>query len=130
LRSELSQLDGRVTQVDGRVTQVAAQTTDARKVADDGVRRSTAVNTRVSQAIADRNKREQVDVSSVQFGSGKYALLPEHKEALDKVYDLLAKNPTYTADVVGQADQQGGKKDNYMLSWRRTEHVRRYLAEK
>ena len=130
IQAQLRQVDGRVTQVDARVTQVAQQASDARKVADDGVRRSEAVNARVTKTIAGRYKRDLVESKAMQFASGRFMLEPEHKQILDGVYDMLVKNPTYTADIVGQADAPGAKKDNSLLSWRRTEHVRRYLVEK
>jgi outer membrane protein OmpA-like peptidoglycan-associated protein len=128
--SRVTKVDTRITQVDARVTQADAQTKDARQVADEAVRKADAVNSRVTQALADRQKRTLVESASLQFASGRFALEPDHKKVLDGVSEKLTTNPTYTVDVVGQADAQGTKQDNGLLSWRRTEHVRRYLAEK
>ena len=129
IESSVAQLDARVTQVDARVTQVAGQTSEARKVADDGVRKADGVNGRVTQALANRYKRAELETVPMRFGTGKVALTAEHKAALDALLKKLEENPTYTADVVGHTDAEGAKKKNYMLSWRRTEHVRRYLAQ-
>jgi len=128
--AKIAQVDSRVTQVDGRVTKVAAQTTDARKVADDGVKSAAAANARITQALADRYKRTQVETVSLRFASGKFAIEPAHKESLDRVLKMLADNPTYSLDIIGFADSVGGKTDNMLLSWRREEHVRRYLVER
>jgi outer membrane protein OmpA-like peptidoglycan-associated protein len=134
IHTRLAQLeertDQRFAQVDGRVSQVASQTTEARRVADQGVSKANAVDGRVTKAIAERNNREAVGSTSLRFASGQFALQAGHKEALDQVYALLVKNPTFTADIIAQADRQGAKRDNVLLSWRRQEHVRRYLAEK
>ena len=130
IKAEIARVDGRVTQTDGRVAQVAQQTAEARRVADQGVQKADGVNSRVSKALTERHQRTMVESASLRYGSGKYALTPEQKQVLDGVYEKLAKNPTYTADIVGQADREGARKDNYLLSLRRTEHVRRYLAEK
>jgi outer membrane protein OmpA-like peptidoglycan-associated protein len=130
IQSKLAQVDERVTKVDARVTQVATQTAEARQVADDGVRKADGVNGRLTQALADREKRTQVESTALPFATGKYTLQPEHRKLLDYVHEKLKNNPTYTADIVGEADGQGAKQDNSMLSWRRTEHVRRYLTDK
>src|SRR3954469_8636072 len=130
LLARIKEVDSRVTQVDARVTQVAAQTAEARKIATDGVSKATAVDTRLSRTMADLQKRTLVEAKTLQFGTGKFALEGEQMKTLDEVSNMLAKNPTYTAYIVGQADARGARGDNSLLSWRRTEHVRRYLSEK
>jgi outer membrane protein OmpA-like peptidoglycan-associated protein len=130
LQAALAKIDSRLAQHDTRLTQVTAQTGEARKVADEGIRKADAVNGRLSQSLADQQKRVLVESTSLQFATGKFGLQPDHVKSLDEVYEKLTQNPTYTADIVGQADARGAKQDNSLLSWRRTEHVRRYLAEK
>ena len=130
LMARIKEVDSRVTQVDARVTQVAAQTAEARKIATDGVSKANAVDTRLTRTMADLQKRTLVETKTLQFGSGKFALDADQMKTLDGVHEMLVKNPTYTADIVGQADPRGARGDNSLLSWRRTEHVRRYLAEK
>jgi outer membrane protein OmpA-like peptidoglycan-associated protein len=130
IQGRVAQLETRVTQVDGRVTQVAGQTAEARKIADDGVSRATAVDARLTQALAKRFDRALVESFSLQYASGQFALMPTHREILDRVRKMLAENPTYTVDIVGFTDSVGGSRDNVLLSWRREEHVRRYLVER
>ena len=129
VREQNRPIEERVAQVDARVTQVGQQTAEARKVADSGVNKASAVDGRVSQALANRYKRTELESVPVRFGTGKFTLSSEQKASLDNVLKALEENPTYTADVVGHTDAVGAKKDNSLLSWRRTEHVRRYLAQ-
>jgi outer membrane protein OmpA-like peptidoglycan-associated protein len=130
IQAKVAQVDGRVTQVDGRVTQVAGQTAEARKVADDGVRRATAADTRLTQALADRYKRTLVEALSLRYASNQFMLTSEHTTILTHVLKVLEENPTYTADIVGYTDASGSKTANNQLSWRREEVVRRHLTEK
>lgn len=129
IEAGVAKADARVTQVDTRVTQVSAQTAEARKVADDGVRKADAVNSRVTQALANRYKRTLVETVPLRYAPGKFTLLADHKTALAGVLKKLADNPTFTADIVGYTDATGSEKQNYELSWRREERVRRYLSE-
>jgi outer membrane protein OmpA-like peptidoglycan-associated protein len=130
LDGRVGQVDGRVTQVEGRVGQVAAQVTEARRVADEGVQKAGAVDARLTQALANRYKRELVSTVSMFFAPGKSQLLPLHRDALNGVLKVLADNPTYTADVVGYTDGEGPRGYNLTLSWLREEAARRYLAER
>ena len=126
----LTQIDGRVTQVDGHVSQVATQVTQARAVADGAVQKAGAVDDRLTQALANRYKRELVSTVSLLFDPGKSALLPLHEAALLGVLKALADNPTYTADIVGFTDPVGSARYNLTLSWLREEAVRRFLGER
>jgi outer membrane protein OmpA-like peptidoglycan-associated protein len=129
IQAKVAQVDARVTQVDGRVTQVAGQTTEARKVADDGVRRATAADTRLTQALANRYKRTLVEAVSLRYAPNQFLLTSEHTTILTRVLKVLADNPTYTIDIVGYTDASGSKTANNQLSWRREEVVRRHLTE-
>jgi outer membrane protein OmpA-like peptidoglycan-associated protein len=130
IEAKLAQLDARATQTDGRVTQVAAQTAEARKVADDGVRRGSATDARLTQALANRYKRTPVETIQLSYATAQYHLTPDQQGTLDRVLKSLADNPTYTLDIVGYTDAQGTRTNNEQLSWRREEVVRRYLVDK
>ena len=130
VREQNAPMQARVAQVDGRVAQVAGQTTEARKVADDGVRRATAADTRLTQALANRYQRTLVETVSLRYETNQYLLTSDHTTILARVLKVLVDNPTYTADIVGYTDAAGSKKANDQLSWRREEVVRRYLTEK
>ena len=130
VREQNAPIQSRVTQVDGRVTQVAGQTAEARKVADDGVRRATAADVRLTQALANRYKRTLVETVSLRYATNKFTLTSDHTATLTRVLKLLQDNPTYSLDLVGYTDASGSKVANNQLSWRREEVVRRYLIEK
>ena len=92
--AKLAQVDARVAQVDGRVNQVAAQAADARKVADEGMRRTAAVDARLTQALANRYKRTLIDTVQLRYAPNQFLLTPEHRKTLDGLLKVLADNPT------------------------------------
>ena len=130
IQAKVAQVDDRVTRVDGRVTQVAGQTAEARKVADDGVRRATEADTRLTQALANRYKRTLVETVSLRYAPSQFMLTSDHTAILARVLKVLEDNPTYTVDIVGYTDASGSKTANNQLSWRREEIVRRQLTDK
>jgi outer membrane protein OmpA-like peptidoglycan-associated protein len=130
IQAKVAQVDSRVTQVDGRVTQVAGQTAEARKVADDGVHRATAADTRLTQVLANRYKRTLVETVSLRYAPNQFLLTSDHTTVLARVLKVLEDNPTYTIDIVGYTDASGSKTANNQLSWRREEVVRRHLTDK
>ncbi|MGZ7080223.1 MAG: hypothetical protein ACXVJT_12475, partial [Thermoanaerobaculia bacterium] len=85
LREQNARIEARFGKLDERLSQVAAQTAEARKVADEGVRKASAVDTRLTQDEANRYTRTMVDSKSLQFATGKFNLQPDHKQALDAV---------------------------------------------
>jgi len=130
LEAKLGQVEARVTQVDGRVNQVAAHSVETRKVADDGVRRATTVDARLTQALANRYKRTLIDTVQLRYATNQYLLTPEHGKTLDGLLKVLTDNPTVTLDIIGYTDASGSSMANNQLSWRREEVVRRYLTDK
>jgi outer membrane protein OmpA-like peptidoglycan-associated protein len=127
--AKLAQAEARAAQVDGRVTQLAAQTAEARKVADDGVRRAATADARLTQALANRYKRTLIDTVQLRYAPNQFLLTPEHRKTLDGLLKMLGDNPTVTLDIVGYTDAAGSKMANNQLSWRREEVVRRYLTD-
>jgi len=127
--AKLAQTDARVAQVDGRVNQVAAHSVETRKVADDGVRRATAADARLTQALANRYKRALIDTVQLRYAPNQFQLTPEHRKTLDGLLKVLADNPTVTLDIIGYTDATGSSMANNQLSWRREEVVRRYLVD-
>lgn len=90
--------------VDSRVTQVAAQTSEARRVADDGVRKADTANARVSKVIANRGKRALVETVALQFAPGKFVLQPDHRKVLDDVQRKLVSKHRSAALPEAAAD--------------------------
>ena len=130
VRAQNAPIQDRLGQLDGRVTQVSGQTAEARKVADDGVRRATTTDQRLTQALANRYKRNLVETVSLKYAPNQFMLTSDHTATLARVLKVLADNPTYTVDIVGYTDASGSKRDNNQLSWRREEVVRRHLTDK
>lgn len=92
--------------------------------------RTDAVNARLTQYLANRLKRAQVQQLDVTFDTGKADVSASDRAALEGLLKVLADNPTYTVDVVGYTDTVGKADENVNLSWRREEAVRRFLVER
>ena len=67
---------------------------------------------------------------AVLFSSGKYALLPAARTALDNVAEVLKANPDRSIVVEGHTDSQGSNDSNMELSRNRANAVREYLVSK
>jgi outer membrane protein OmpA-like peptidoglycan-associated protein len=87
------------------------------------------VDGRVTQSLANRYKRTQVQEFSVGFKSGDSTLSEEAQQSLQNAAKLLQGNPTYTADSIGHTDDVGNARYNINLSWRRQEAIRRFLMQ-
>lgn len=123
--------------VDGQLTEIRAIGVDARGradraqgTADAAQRKADAVDARVTQTLANRLKRTQVQTLDVTFDTGKDAVSASDRAALEGLLKVLKDNPTYTVDVVGYTDTVGKADENVNLSWRREEAVRRFLTER
>ena len=69
---------------------------------------------------------------NINFDTDKDVIKPEFFEQLDKVADVMLRNPGSTAVVEGHADQRRTSKRNYniTLSQKRAQSVSRYLQQK
>ena len=109
--------------VNGQLTEIRGRADRAQSTAD-------GVNTRVTQVLANRLKRAQVQQLDVTFETGKADISQADRAALQGLLKGLADNPTYTVDVIGYTDSVGAEDQNVNLSWRREEAVRRFLMER
>jgi outer membrane protein OmpA-like peptidoglycan-associated protein len=116
--------------VDGQLNEIRGIAVDARSRADRAQSTADGVNTRVTQNLANRLKRAQVQTLDVTFETGKSDISQSDRSALQGLLKGLADNPTYTVDVVGYTDTVGTADQNVNLSWRREEAVRRFLVER
>ena len=73
---------------------------------------------------------ERIALRNVFFASGKYELLPESQYELNKVVELLEKNPTLKIELGGHTDNVGRPEDNQRLSEQRAKAVYEYLTSK
>jgi outer membrane protein OmpA-like peptidoglycan-associated protein len=116
--------------VDGQLNEIRGIGVDARNRADTSQKKADSVDGRVTQDLANRLKREQVQALDVTFETGKSDISQSDRSALQGLLKPLADNPTYTVDVVGYTDTVGTPDQNVNLSWRREEAVRRFLVER
>jgi len=116
--------------VDGQLNEIRGIGVDARNRADTAQKKGDSVDARVTQNLANRLKRTQVQTLDVTFETGKSDISQSDRTALQGLLKVLADNPTYTLDVVGYTDTVGPADQNVNLSWRREEAVRRFLVER
>ena len=69
-------------------------------------------------------------LSSINFESNSAKILPSLYADLDKVLDLVRKNPTLLVRVDGHTDSRGAEEHNLDLSLRRASSVCDYLSKK
>ena len=69
-------------------------------------------------------------VTGLQFETGKDVIKPISYKVLDKVADMLEKNPTYQLSLAGHTDNVGNAAANLELSRKRAEAVKKYVTDK
>ncbi len=69
-------------------------------------------------------------LSNIQFEFDEYVLLPVSFSELDKVVDILQKQPLWRAELSGHTDYIGSDEYNLELSLNRANSVREYLITK
>ncbi len=135
-KTRVYQLTERMGAVESRAGQLAAQGGETRGVADSAARTATeakdhsaTVDRRLTSALANRMKREQVHEAVLTFKTGKADLSPAAQADLGDVAKMLAENTNYTCDIVGNTDKVGAADYNVDLSYYRHAAVRRFLAQ-
>lgn len=72
----------------------------------------------------------KITLNNVFFDFDKSELKPESFAELDKLVELLLKNPAVKMEIAGHTDNKGDKKYNLLLSQKRAESVMEYLLKK
>ena len=72
----------------------------------------------------------KITLNNVFFDFDKSELKPELFAELDKLVELLLKNPAVKMEIAGHTDSKGDKKYNLLLSQKRAESVMEYLLKK
>ncbi|MCC6571641.1 MAG: OmpA family protein, partial [Chitinophagales bacterium] len=72
----------------------------------------------------------KITLNNVFFDFDKSELKPESFAELDKLVELLLKNPAVKMEIAGHTDSKGDKKYNLLLSQKRAESVMEYLLKK
>ena len=71
-----------------------------------------------------------INMENIYFQTDKYDLLEESFPELNKLVDILEKNPTIRIQIQGHTDDEGDEKYNKTLSENRATAVREYILEK
>ncbi|MEO1437781.1 MAG: OmpA family protein, partial [Bacteroidota bacterium] len=69
-------------------------------------------------------------LESIFFDFDQSFLRPKSKSELDKLYDVLMENPTYTTELRAHTDAKGSNEYNVALSQRRADAAKSYLLNR
>lgn len=82
----------------------------------------------VVKALLKPIKKDQTIVlKNIFFDTDKFDLKPESHQELDKLADLLKRNPAISVEISGHTDNQGSAEHNAVLSRNRANAVKQYL---
>ncbi len=82
-----------------------------------------------SAAAQNLKENEPVILRNVFFETGFAALKPTSRTELDRLKNLLDKNPALRIQINGHTDKVGSEADNQLLSEQRAKAVYDYLLE-
>jgi peptidoglycan-associated lipoprotein len=71
-----------------------------------------------------------ISIDNIYYEFGKWDLLPESKNALDSLAELLILNPTTVIELMAHTDCRGDEASNFDLSQKRAQSVVSYLISK
>lgn len=71
---------------------------------------------------------EMVSLPNVQFKTNEDVLLPSSAKDLQQLAEYLIKNNDLTAEIIGHTDNVGSSESNKILSQKRAESIKRFLA--
>jgi len=71
-----------------------------------------------------------INIDNIYFEFAKWDLLPESKNALDSLAELLTLNPTTVIELMAHTDCIGDENSNFELSQKRAQSVVSYLISK
>ena len=120
----------RVSTLEGSITSVSETARNARESANAAMARAEGVDSRLTRLWGNRYSPKLVDTIHVQFGFDRAELDDGAQTALLGVVKELQANPGLVVELAGYTDMKGAREYNYVLSQRRVESVRRFLAEK
>lgn len=88
-----------------------------------GTARGVAVNQSGCALEAD------IKLDNIQFKTGTAQLSADSRSILDRIADVLKKNPHLSFEVAGHTDSTGNHQANVKLSQQRADSVRQYLID-
>ena len=84
---------------------------------------------KVDLEAADKNTLEEA-FKNLEFASGQSQMKEESKLNLDKIIEILNRNPSFRLLIVGHTDNTGDAKANTQLSLERANAVKNYMVSK
>ncbi|MCE3259245.1 MAG: OmpA/MotB protein [Bacteroidetes bacterium] len=104
--------------------------TDEEKVIEEVVGSFVHHEDSTLQVNTDIKVGEKVTLKNIFFENGKYYLLPESYQELNKLAQYLLKNPSMEIRINGHSDNSGLKFKNQKISELRAREVFEYLIKK
>jgi len=89
---------------------------------------STAIDFVPSSYYRIKGSTASVIMENIYFETDKYDLLTDSEKELDKLVNIMNKNPSISIEILGHTDDQGGEDHNTSLSENRAKTVYEYLV--
>ncbi|MCJ7577754.1 MAG: OmpA family protein [candidate division Zixibacteria bacterium] len=118
-------LNAQTQQLDQKISGVDAKAEEAKKMADDAWKKAEeAARSKGYAGYKVIGERE------VNFDFDRYDLSKISKDILDEIGTMMQQKPELILEIAGHTDNIGPDEYNVILGDKRTESVRRYLADK
>jgi OmpA-OmpF porin, OOP family len=137
-RTDISQVNERISTTDMKVGQAAAAAQQANSAAMDAQQQAQANKTAIgktsddlnslSSGVANALNYQLVEKGDVTFAFNKSNLTPAARTALDQIVQKTQSLPRVVVELTGFTDRIGTQSYNLALSRRRAEAVQRYLV--
>ena len=137
-KTDISQVNERISTTDMKVSQAAAAAQQANSAAMDAQQQAQANKDAISKNSTDLNNLSSgvanalnfqlVGKGDVTFGFNKSNLTPAAQAALDQIVQKAQTLPRVVVELTGFTDRIGSQSYNLALSRRRAEAVQRYLV--
>ena len=118
LNTQTQQLDQKISEVDAKAEEAKKMADEAWKKAEEAAKSKGYVNYKV---IGERE---------VNFDFDRYDLGKISQDILDEIGTTMQQKPELILEIAGHTDNVGPDEYNVILGNKRTESVRRYLADK
>ncbi len=89
---------------------------------------STAIDFVPSSYYRIKGSTASVIMENIYFETDKHDLLVDSEKELDKLVNIMNKNPSISIEILGHTDDQGGEDHNASLSENRAKTVYNYLV--
>lgn len=125
--------DQQLTQTQAALTEQTQKTAAEQAARMSAEARARDAVQKLSQlaSIKEDTRGTMITLSgSVLFASNKSDLLPDARERLNQVANVLKEQPDMSFTVIGHTDSQGNDEFNRALSQRRADSVRDYLVSR